>query len=42
MFSPDVDPKRRLSTRIGKDRYEEICRVYFIEAVGLELVKTRR
>ncbi len=32
-------PKRRLSRRLGKERYERLCEIYFIEAVGLDLIK---
>jgi hypothetical protein len=33
------ESRRRISRRIGKDQYEEYCVVYFIEAVGMGLVK---
>lgn len=32
-------PALRLSRKLGKDRYEALCEIYFIEAVGLELIK---
>lgn len=31
--------KVRSPRRLGKELYEEVCRIYFIEAVGLDLIK---
>jgi hypothetical protein len=33
------ETKPRVSRRMGKDLYEHICRLYFIEAVGMDLIK---
>lgn len=30
---------QRISTKLGKDAYEHVCRIYFIEAIGLDLIK---
>lgn len=34
-----METKPRLSRRLGKAEYENCCRIYFIEAVGMGLVK---
>lgn len=34
-----TETKPRISRRLGKDMYEHVSKVYFIEAVGLDLVK---
>lgn len=34
---PETQP--RISRRIGKDAYEHLSKIYFIEAVGLDLIK---
>lgn len=33
------EPKRRISRRLGKEEYERLCRIYFIEAPALGLIK---
>jgi len=34
-----TETKPRVSRRLGKDMYEHVSKVYFIEAVGLDLIK---
>jgi len=34
-----LEPKVRASRRLGKDMYEHVSRIYFIEAVSLNLIK---
>jgi hypothetical protein len=33
------ETKPRISRRMGGDAYEHVCRIYFIEAVGMDLIK---
>lgn len=33
------ETRPRLSRRLGSDAYEQLCRIYFIEAVGMGLIK---
>jgi hypothetical protein len=34
-----LETKPRASRRLGKELYEHICKIYFIEAVGMDLIK---
>ncbi len=34
-----AETKPRVSRRLGKAEYENCCRIYFIEAVGMDLIK---
>lgn len=33
------ESRPRISRRLGKDQYEHVCKIYFIEAVGMDLIK---
>ena len=34
-----TETKPRVSRRLGKEMYEHVSKIYFIEAVGLDLIK---